>query len=532
MRIARRDLLAGASGAAVALGLPQGSAAQTAPRRGGTVTVHMGSEQRILNGSLRASTGVYVIAAKMQEPLVEIDFAGRPVPMLATAWESSADGQTHTFRLRQGVRWHDGKPFTSADVQYTAMEMWKKHLNYGTALQLYLEAVDTPDTHTAVFRYSRPMPQDLLLRAMVDLGYISPKHVFAGTNVLENAANTAPIGTGPFKFVQYERGQFVIADRNPDYWNEGLPYLDRIVWRFITDKAAATAAMEAGQVQISPYSSLPLADLDRLRRDNRFTVSTRGNEGNAVTNTVEFNCRRDFFKDVRVRRAICHALDVDFFAENFLYGFGKRGTGPIPSTSEAFYTPGIPQPEFDRRRAEALLDQAGFRRGAGGVRFRVRLLPAPWGEDIALWATFIQQSLQQIGIPVEIVRYDAAGYLTNVYRDHNFDLATGWHQYRNDPAVSTTVWYRSGSPPGSPWTNQFGWQSDEVDRLIDEAGTALDPAVRKAKYAEFTRKVLEEVPVWMAIERQFISVTSNRLQNHHNNPRWPSSHWSDLWIAS
>ena len=240
MRIARRDLLAGVSSAAVALGLPQGSAAQTAPRRGGTVTVHMGSEQRILNGSLRASTGVYVMAAKMQEPLVEIDFEGRPVPMLATAWESSADGLTHTFRLRQGVRWHDGKPFTSADVQYTAMEMWKKHLNYGTALQLYLEAVDTPDPHTAVFRYGRPMPQDLLLRAMVDLGYISPKHVFEGTNLLENPANTAPVGTGPFKFVQYERGQFIIADRNPDYWNEGLPYLDRIVWRFITDKAAAT----------------------------------------------------------------------------------------------------------------------------------------------------------------------------------------------------------------------------------------------------------------------------------------------------
>jgi peptide/nickel transport system substrate-binding protein len=532
MRIARRDLLAGTAGATLAAGLPHIARAQEQPRRGGTVTVHMGSEQRILNGSLRASTGVYVIAAKMQEPLVEIDAEGRPVPMLATGWESAPDGLTHTFRLRQGVSWHDGKPFTSADVQFTAMEMWKKHLNYGTALQLYLEAVDTPDPHTAVFRYSRPMPQDLLLRAMVDLGYVSPRHVFEGTNLLENPANTAPIGTGPFKFVQYERGQFIIADRNPDYWNKGYPYLDRIVWRFITDKAAATAAMEAGQIQLSNYSSLPLADMDRLRNDPRFTVSTKGNEGNAVTNTVEFNCRRDFFKDVRARRAICHALDVDFFCENFLYGFGKRGTGPIPSSSPDFYTPGMPQYEFDRRKAEALLDEAGLRRGADGVRFRVRLLPAPWGEDIALWSTFIQQSLQPIGIPVEIVRRDAAGFLTGVYRDHDFDLATGWHQYRNDPAVSTTVWYRSGSPPGSPWTNQFGWQSDEVDQLIDEAASALTPAERKAKYAQFTRKVLEEVPVWMAIERQFISVTSNRLRNHHNNPRWPSSHWSDLWLAS
>ncbi len=121
------------------------------------------------------------------------------------------------------MTWHDGKPFTSADVQYTALEMWKKHLNYGTQLQQYLEAVDTPDAHTAVFRYSRPMPLNLLLRALCDLGYIAPRHVFEGTNILENPANTAPIGTGPFKFVQYERGQFIIAERNPNYWRKEFP---------------------------------------------------------------------------------------------------------------------------------------------------------------------------------------------------------------------------------------------------------------------------------------------------------------------
>ena len=167
MRIARRGLLAGTAGTALAAGLPHIAVAQEQPRRGGTVTVHMGSEQRILNGSLRASTGVYVIAAKLQEPLLEIDVEGRPVPMLATAWESAPDGLTHSFRLRQGVNWHDGKPFTSADVQYTAMEMWKKHLNYGTALQLFLEAVDTPDAR--FYRFST--------KRIEDLGFRTPKPV-------------------------------------------------------------------------------------------------------------------------------------------------------------------------------------------------------------------------------------------------------------------------------------------------------------------------------------------------------------------
>ena len=92
--------------------------------------------------------------------------------MLAESWESAADGQTHIFRLRRGVTWHDGRPFTSADVQFTAMEMWKKILNYGTTLQQFLDAVQTPDAHTAVFKYDRPMPQGLLLRALPDLGYV------------------------------------------------------------------------------------------------------------------------------------------------------------------------------------------------------------------------------------------------------------------------------------------------------------------------------------------------------------------------
>lgn len=530
MRLSRRTAIKTAGSVALTAALPTWASAQQ-PKRGGILTVHLGSEQRILNPALRASTGVYIITSKIMEPLVDLDAQGRPAPILATSWETTPDGKTITFKLRQGVTWHDGKPFTSADVQFTAMELWKKHLNYGTTLQLYLEAVDTPDAHTAVFRYARPMPLDLLLRALPDLGYIAPRHVFEGTNVLQNPANTAPVGTGPYKFVQYERGQFVIAERNPNYWNKDQPYLDRIVWRFITDKSAATAALEAGQVQMSNYSALPLADMDRLKKDNRFEVSSRGNEGNAVNNTLEFNFRRPELADVRVRRAIAHAIDVAFFCSNFLYGFGKPGTGPIPSSSPAFFPANSKPPyTFDKKKAEALLDEAGHTRKADGTRFALKLLPAPWGEDVGLWATFIQQSLSQVGIKVDIVRYDAAGFLTNVYKEWNFDLATGWHQYRNDPAVSTTVWYRSGSPKGAPWTNQWGWKSDKIDKLIDDAASELDPVKRKALYAEFVTAVNDELPIWMAIERQFVSITSRKLQNHHNMPRWPSSHWSDVWL--
>ncbi|MFM8617044.1 MAG: ABC transporter substrate-binding protein [Alphaproteobacteria bacterium] len=455
MDMNRRALLLTSAALAANVVAPEAAFAQEQPRRGGIMTVHFPTEQRILNPSLQASTGVYIVGGKIQEPLVDLDAAGNPAPCLAESWEATPDGKTITFRLRRGVTWHDGRPFTSADVQFTAMEMWKKILNYGTTLQLFLDAVDTPDAHTAVFRYSRPMPLNLLLRAIPDLGFVSAKHIYEGTDIRQNPANTAPVGTGPFRFVQYERGQFIIADRNPNYWRNNLPYLDRVVWRVVSDRSAAAAQMESGQLLFSPFSALSIADFTRLGRDPRFEVTTRGNEGNARTNTLEFNFRNPILADIRVRRAIAHALDIPFFIENFLGPFAKVGTGPIPTTSPDFYPANMPQYPFNRAQANRLLDEAGHRRGAGGVRFHLRLNPAPWGEDIALWSTFIQQSLNEVGIRVEIVRLDAAGFLRTVYNDWNFDLATGWHQYRNDPAVSTTVWYRSGQNKGAPWTNHY-----------------------------------------------------------------------------
>ncbi|WP_315835692.1 ABC transporter substrate-binding protein [Bradyrhizobium prioriisuperbiae] len=528
----RRAALMTSAAIAANVAFPQRSFAQETPRKGGVFTVHYGAEQRQLNPSLQASTGVYIIGGKIQEALVDLDANGQPVGVLAESWESSADGKTITFKLRQGVTWHDGKPFTSADVAFTAMEMWKKILNYGSTLQLFLTAVDTPDPHTAVFRYERPMPLSLLLRALPDLGYISAKHIYETGDIRANPANLAPVGTGPFKFVQYERGQHIIAERNPNYWRPNAPYLDRIIWRVVTDRAAASAQVEAGQIHYSPFSGLTISDSARLAKDKRYIVSTKGNEGNPRTNTVEFNFRRKELADIRVRQAIAHALNIPFFIENFLGDFAKLGVGPIPSVSRDFFpSDNGPQYAYDKARAAKLLDEAGYKAGAGGERFSLRLLPAPWGEDISLFATFIQQSLSEVGIKVEIVRNDGGGFLKQVYDEHAFDLASGWHQYRNDPAVSTTVWYRSGQPKGAPWTNQWGWTDPVIDTIIDNAATEVDPGKRKALYGDFVRRANAELPIWTPIEQLFLTVISARARNHSNTPRWGSSTWHDLWLA-
>lgn len=505
------------------------AAGQSDVKKGGTAIIHMSSEQRTLNPALRASTGVYYISGKIVEPLIDKSYDGYE-PVLATEWSGADDGLSVTLKLREGVSWHDGKAFTCYDVAFSAMELWKVYLNYSSAIQANLESVDCPDPLTAVFNYSKPMPLDLFVAAMPDLGHPVPRHLYEGTDILKNEHNTAPVGTGPFKFVEYERGQYVMAERNEDYWREGYPYLDRIVWRFIKDKSAAAAALEAGEVHESGFLGVSMADVERFSKDDRFTVGTKGYENNVAHTTLEFNHRNPILADLAVRQAIYHGLDIDYAIDTIMRGFAKPGRGPVPSAGGPNYTDNVPTYPYDPEKAKAMLDAAGYEVKEDGSRFTLRHRPAPWSEYTQLWAEYFAQAMGEIDIDVELLTNDAPGFLNGVYRDYDFDTANGWHQFRSDPAVSTMVWLRSGQPAGTPWTNQFGWKSDEIDRLIDDAASELDPEMRASMYHAIQAKQMTELPVIFAIEHPFISVTSKKLKNHHNTPRWNSSSWYDLWV--
>ena len=534
LEINRRTALLTSAAIAANVINPMRAFAQETPRKGGVFNVHYGAEQRQLNPSIQASTGVYIIGGKIQENLVDLDANGQPVGVLAESWEASPDGKTMTFKLRKGVTWHDGKPFTSADVEFTAMNMWKKILNYGSTLQLFLTAVDTPDAQTAMFRYERPMPLNLLLRALPDLGYISAKHLYESGDIRQNPTNLAPVGTGPFKFVKYERGQYIIADRNENYWRPNAPYLDRIVWRVITDRAAAAAQMEAGDLH---YSSILGPDdlrhgaarqgqaLHRLDQGQR---RQRPHQHASSSISAARNCPTSAFAAPSRMRSTCRSSSTIFSAISPSSAPG-RSPRPRPISIRVRTRRNI---RTTRPRPPRCWTKPASRPARGGTRFSLKLLPAPWGEDISLWSTFIQQSLGEIGIPVEIVRNDGGGFLKQVYDEHAFDLATGWHQYRNDPAVSTTVWYRSGQPKGAPWTNQWGWEDKAVDKVIDDAATEIDPVKRKALYAEFVKEVNTELPVWMPIEQIFVTVITAKARNHSNTPRWGSTSWHDLWLSA
>jgi peptide/nickel transport system substrate-binding protein len=530
-RISRRGMLGAAAALLASTALPRIALAQE-PRKGGRLIVAADSEPRNLNPAMVASNGVFFVSSKVVEPLAEASFDGADglAPRLATGWEGSADGLTATFKLRQGVTWHDGKPFTSADVAFSALSIWKPLQNLGRVVFKDLEAVETPDEHTAVFKFAKPTPFQLIRNALPALTSVVPKHIYETGDIAENPANLAPIGTGPFIFAEYKPGEFFRLARNEAYWDNNQPLVDEIIYRVLPDRAAAAGALEAEEIHLAAFSAVPLADLERISKVEGIEVVTKGYEALTYQLIVEINHRRKELADLKVRQAIAHAIDKDFVVKTVFLGYAAASTGPVPKNDPQFYTADVPGYPFDVAKANALLDEAGYPRGADGNRFKIRLLPAPYFNETKQFGAYLRQALAEIGIDAEVVNNDSAAHQKAVYTDHDFDLAVGPPVFRGDPAISTTILVQSGVPDGVPFSNQGGYVNAELDGIIAKAAETLDPAARIALYHEFQKKVVADLPLINVAEWGFITVARNSVKNVANNPRWAVSNWTDTWL--
>ncbi len=530
--LSRRAFLAGSTALAAVAVWPQRSNAAGEAQKGGRLVVAADSEPRNLNPAIVASNGVFFVASKVVEPLAEASFEGENglAPRLATSWEGSTDGLTATFHLREGVKWHDGTPFTSADVAFSAMEVWKPLQNLGRVVFKALEKVETPDDLTAVFHFSEPTPFQLIRNALPALTAVLPKHVFAGSDIMANPANEKLVGTGPFKYAEHKTGEYYRLTRNDDYWGQGEPYLDEIVYRVLPDRAAAAGALEAEEVDLAAFSAVPLADLGRISKVPGLTVISKGYEALTYQLVVEINHHRKELANLKVRQAIAHAIDRDFVVKTIFLGYAKTSTGPVPRYDSQFYTDDVPSYPFDVAKANALLDEAGYERGKDGTRFTLKLLPAPYFNETKQFGDYLRQALAAVGIDARIVNNDSAAHQKAVYTDHDFDLAIAPTVYRGDPAISTTILVEGGIPAGVPFSNQGGYANAELDALIAKAAREIDEKKRTALYHQFQQMVDADLPLINVAEWGFITVASDRVKNVSSNPRWAVSNWADTWL--
>lgn len=495
------------------------------PAQGGVLTINLGSEPTALLSATNTGSAIS-IGPKIVEGLLTYDLDFNPLPQLATEWTVSDDGLNYTFKLREGVKWHDGKDFTADDAAFSILTAKEVHPR-GRGTYANVTAANVLGSHEFEIVLSKPAPY--LLKALAALETpILPKHLFEGTAVPENPVLNAPVGTGPFIFKEWVRGSHVLLERNPNYWDAGKPHLDQIVFRFISDPAAAVAALESGEVLVS-IGVVPLTDLARLKQDPRFVFETRGNGYiNSILRGL-FNLDRKELQDVRVRQAIAHVIDKQFLVDTVFQGYAKVLTGPVNPAVAEFYTADVPTYALDEALANQLLDEAGYPRGADGTRFALFVDPMQAAGPHRQIAEYVAQQLSKIGIAPTIRTGDFGSFVKRVYTDREFDIAIEPMSNLFDPTVGIQRLYWSKNfKVGVPFSNGANYVSAETDRLLETAAFELDPAKRVELFGDFQREVVKDLPALDLVAPDSFTIFDKRVVNIVTTVDGNSSNGADI----
>ncbi|MEJ7811302.1 MAG: ABC transporter substrate-binding protein [Gemmatimonadaceae bacterium] len=503
-----RRLLLGALAGPLALTLGVACAREGARRAPRTLVAAIGGDPGHLNPAITTNGGVHTAAALLYDGLLTLDEQLQPQPALATRWEVEDGGARYVFHLRPGVRWHDGQPFTAADVEFTFTQVLLKfHARTRASLGPALAGVRVLDDSTVEFRFRRPYAPLLQQLDMVEAPII-PRHVFAGGDPLRNPANTAPVGTGPFRFVSYRAGSEIRYAANKDYFL-GAPWLEAVVLRIIPDPATQVIALEAGEVDY--LFAVPGPERERLRRDPRVRLlqATVNPGGSNCITTLGFNLDRPFFRDLRVRRAVAHAVNRDQIVERVLFGEGRAADAPISSRIAFAHAAGLPILAWDTARAAALLDSAGWTRGAAGqprvargvrgvadgTAFAIGLTVLP---SQANYGDLLRAQLRAVGIDLRVEPLEQAVFSQAVFTARDFDTAIGAYCNGTDPEIGVRRMLVSSNVAPVPFSNMAGYRNPVVDSLFERAASALDPGERRRLYREIQELVVRDQPyVWL-----------------------------------
>jgi peptide/nickel transport system substrate-binding protein len=427
------------------------------------LTLGMGLEPPHLDPTAGAAAAIdEVTYANLFEGLVRIDRAGKVAPQLARSWTVSADGLTYSFELQPGVAFHDGTPFSSADVKFS----WDRARGADSvnAQKRYFAAIDrieTPDPLKAVVVLSRRDGYFLFNMGSGDAAIVSPKTA--------EANKVTPVGTGPFKFERWAKGDRIVLVKNDAHRDAAAVKLKQVTIRFIGDPSAQVASLLAGDVDLWPNIGAAEA-LGRLRADGRFTVQPGQTEGETI---LAINNRKKPFDDVRVRRAVSHAIDRKAIIDGAMQGFGT----PIGS----HFSPAAPgyidltgTYPHDVAKAKALLAEAGL---PNGFEATLKLPPPAYarrgGEVVAA-------QLAQAGIRVKIEPVEWAQWLQAVFRGRDYDLTIVSHTEPMDIEIYSRDDY------------YFGYAGDRFKAVMTAIDAAADDGQRTKLFGDAQRILAED----------------------------------------
>lgn len=446
----------------------------------------------VINAALTSLVSSYVTSAPVYSALTHIPKEGVVEPELAERWEISPDGKTYTFHLRKGVKWHDGTPFTSADVKFSIETFTMKLHPWGKVAYKSVESVEAPDPLTVVYRLKQPSAS-LIYATDFAVAAVLPKHIWEGTDVLKNPANQKPIGTGPYKFVEYIRGQSIRYERNSDYFGATKPHFRELIFRIIPDGPTRVSAFQNNEIDMLYWNALPQSDAVRLSSLPGVTVRKTTNRGAAYLGIL--NTRLAQLSNPKVRQALMHAIDRKFMRASVDGGTTSvEMRGPVPPSSD-LYDAALVDYDFDAAKANRMLDEAGVARGADGMRMTLTVLWPSWGLGAAKIAEILHRNLADVGVKVALQPLDRATLNQKAYGANEFGMVVEALALGPDPDIGVERFYNSRNILKLPYVNNSAYANPEIDRLFDEQRTQTDPAMRKATYHKVQQILWRDLPV-------------------------------------
>ncbi len=434
---------------------------------------------------------------------------------LAESWEVSDDGLIMTFHLRHGVVWHDGAPFTSADVLFTYQMYIDPQVPTSYAEDFRQVAdLQTPDPWTVRVTYKQPYAP-----ALESWGTpIHPRHLLEGVDVTKSPLSRMPIGTGPYRFIEWQSGEKLVLEANSDYY-EGAPYIRRVVYRIIPDSTTQFLELLSGGLDF-----MGLTPLQYSKRTDTPAFQRSFNKYRYLSfsySYLGYNLRKPLFQDQRLRQAISYAINKQEIVDGVLLGMGQVATGPYKPDTWV-YNPNIRRYDYNPEQARALLEEAGwFDLDHDGVRERGEeklsfTIVTNQGNDLRVRsAEILQRRLKEVGIDVQIRVVEWATFLKEFIFPGNFDATIlGWSGGPEPDQYN--IWHSSKTGPRD--LNFIHYKNSEVDALLERGRRTFDQQERKQIYDRFQEILAEEQPYTFLYVGEALPVVAARFRGIEPSP--------------
>ncbi|MBI4644412.1 MAG: peptide-binding protein [Deltaproteobacteria bacterium] len=473
---------------------------------------------------LASDAASHAIASLVYNGMVKYDGDLTLIGDLAESWEVSPDGLTITFKLRRGVKWQDGAPFTAQDVLFTYRVMVDpKTPTAYSGDYLQVKKAEAVDDYTFRVTYPQPFAPALGTWTL----NILPRHLLEGQDITKSPLARHPIGTGPYRFQEWKAGEKIALVYNPDYF-EGRVYLNGYIYLIKPDLATMFLELKAGNIDRMGLEPLQYARQTEYPKFARMYNKYRYIPFSYIY--LGYNLEDTRFKDRRVRQALTLAINKKEIIEGVLMGLGQESFGPY-KPGAWFYNPDVPKFSYDPAKARALLAAAGWQPGADGILtkdgkpFEFTILTNQGNTLRQRTAEIIQRRLQEIGIRVQIRTVEWATFIKQFIEKGHFEaVLLGWNTGLDPDQYD--IWHSSKTRPGE--LNFIHYKNPEVDKLLEEGRHTFDKEKRRRAYFRLQEILAEDQPYTFlfvpdalpAISRRFRGIKPAAAGIDYNFIKW------------